>query len=315
MENKTENKPKSAPENKPENKTENKPAVKQKTINKKLVKRSFYDMGINIAAALCCGVAIYNLARANHFPVSGVSGLLLLANHLFGVKLGVFGILVNIPIILVCRRFLSKKFVYKSIATLITYSLVIDYVCPLIPLYTDEKILAAILTGTLLGFANALIYSNNTSGGGMDFISMSIKNRHPHLSIGSINFAIAFVIIGVQAAVYKDFTSVIYGILIVFISSIVTDKILASINAGKLLFIISGKNHEIAHIINDDIDRSATLITGTGTYTGHASHILMCACTDRQSYEIREKVHEIDPHAFTIIVNSREVVGKGFLKQ
>ena len=296
-----------------ENKTEK--TVKKPVLNKKLVKRSFRDMGINILSALCCGVAIYNLARANQFPISGVNGLLLLANHLFGVKLGAFGILLNIPIILICHKFLSKKFVYKSIATLITVSLVIDYVCPLIPVYTDEKMLAAILTGTLLGFGNALIYSNNTSGGGLDFISMSIRSRHPHLSIGSINFAIGFVIIGVQAAVYKDFTSVIYGILIIFISSLVTDKILASMNAGKLLFIISGKNHEIAQIINDDIDRSATLITGVGTYTGNVSHILLCACTDRQSYEIREKVHEIDPHAFTIIVNSREVVGKGFLKQ
>ena len=285
------------------------------TVNKKLVVRSIKDMGINLAAAMCSGLALYNLAKANQFPISGVSGLLLLANHLFGVKLGVLGILLNIPIILICKRFLSKKFVLKSIATLLTMSLVVDTICPLIPVYTDEKILAAILTGTLMGFSGALIYSNNTSGGGLDFISMSIRSRHPYLSIGAINFAIGVVIIGVQAAVYKDFTSIIYGILIIFISATVTDRILSSVRAGKLMFIISAKSLVIAKVINDDIDRTATLITGQGTYTGNASHILMCACTDRQMYEIREKVNEIDPGAFTIILNSKEVVGRGFLKQ
>lgn len=284
-------------------------------INKKLVIRSFRDMGINLAAGLCSGLALYNLAKANQFPISGVNGILLLANHLFGVKLGVFGILLNIPIILICKRFLSNKFVLKSVATLITMALMVDLVCPLIPVYTDEKILAAILTGTLMGFSGALIYGNNTSGGGLDFVSMSIRSRHPYLSIGMINFAIGFVIIAVQAAVYKDFTSIIYGILIIFISSTVTDRILSNMRAGKLMFIISAKSLAIAKVINDDIDRTATLITGQGTYTGNASHILMCACTDRQMYEIREKVNEIDPGAFTIILNSKEVVGRGFLKQ
>ena len=272
-------------------------------------------MGINLVAALFIGLAVKNYASANDFPMSGINGIMLLLHHFFGTPLGLGSLLLNIPIIAICWRLLSKKFVFKSIATMITIALVIDLVCPLFPTFTADKMLAVICAGTLSGIGSAMIFANNSSGGGLDFVTMSIKSRRPYFSVGSISFAVAAVIITISGICYHDFTGIIYGALLQFISAMIMDKILYRMNEGKLMLIISDQTDLIAESINMQEDRSSTLINATGSYTGKESDILLCACSNREMYEIREQINEIDDKAFTIILNSREVVGKGFLKR
>ncbi len=284
-------------------------------INKKLIIRSVKDVGINLVSALFIGLAVKNFASANDFPMSGINGIMLLLHHFFGTPIGFGTILLNIPILIICHRFLSKKFVLKSIATMITIALVIDLVCPLLPTFTADKMLAVICAGTLSGIGSAMIFANNSSGGGLDFVTMSIKSRRPYFSVGSISFAVAAVIITVSGICYHDFTGIIYGAILQFISALIMDKILYRMNEGKLMLIISDQTDLIAESINMQEDRSSTLINATGSYTGRESDILLCACSNREMYEIREQINEIDDKAFTIILNSREVVGKGFLKR
>ena len=284
-------------------------------INKKLIIRSVKDVGINLVAALFIGLAVKNFASANDFPMSGINGIMLLLHHFFGTPIGFGTILLNIPILIICHRFLSKKFVFKSIATMITIALVIDLVCPLFPTFTADKMLAVICAGTLSGIGSAMIFANNSSGGGLDFVTMSIKSRRPYFSVGSISFAVAAVIITISGICYHDFTGIIYGAILQFISAMIMDKILYRMNEGKLMLIISDQTDLIAESINMQEDRSSTLINATGSYTGKESDILLCACSNREMYEIREQINEIDDKAFTIILNSREVVGKGFLKR
>ncbi len=284
-------------------------------INKKMVIRAAKDMGINVVAAFLIGLAINNFASANNFPMSGINGIMLLLHHFFGTPLGMGAMLMNIPIIIICWRFLSRKFVLKSIATLITIALVIDNICPLIPTFTADKMLAAICAGTLDGIGAALIFANNSSGGGLDFITMSIKSRKPYFSVGTISFTVAAVIITISGICYHDFTGIIYGAILDFIASTIMDKFLYHLNEGKLMLIITEETEKVVEAINRDANRSSTLINATGTFTGRESDILMCACSNREMYEIREEINEIDDKAFTIILNSREVVGKGFLKK
>ena len=215
-------------------------------INKKLIIRSVKDVGINLVAALFIGLAVKNFASANDFPMSGINGIMLLLHHFFGTPIGFGTILLNIPILIICHRFLSKKFVLKSIATMITIALVIDLVCPLFPTFTADKMLAVICAGTLSGIGSAMIFANNSSGGGLDFVTMSIKSRRPYFSVGSISFAVAAVIITISGICYHDFTGIIYGAILQFISAMIMDKILYRMNEGKLMLIISDQTDLIA---------------------------------------------------------------------
>ena len=105
--------------------------------------------------------------------------------HLMNIPIGVSSIILNIPIALICYKALGKDFFVRSIRSIIITSLIIDTVAPLFPLFTGDKLLAAICAGVLSGIGYGLIYMRNSSTGGTDFIIMSFKKAHPHLTIGS----------------------------------------------------------------------------------------------------------------------------------
>lgn len=286
-----------------------------KMFSSEFISRSIRYIMSTIFGSFAIGIGLYNFAKVNSFPLPGINGIALLINHFFGIQIGIFSLLINIPIIIICYKFLSRKFVIKSIGTLLSTAFMVDVVCPLFPQFTHDTMLAAICTGLFLGIGNSIIFSNNTSGGGFDFVTMAIKSKKPYFSIGTLTFIISAIIITASSIAYRDITGLIYGVIIIFINATVTDQVLNKLNSGKLLLIITGKYHEIGEDICYEINRSATLITGKGIYTNNDSHVILCACSDRQMYEIKKIVAKYDKKAFTIVLNSKEVVGKGFIKQ
>ena len=90
------------------------------------------------------------------------------------------------------------------------------------------------------------------------------------------------------------------------------DIIFEGVNFTKLLFIISNKYNEIALAIGNEVQRGTTGLYGKGMYTCNDKLILMCAATRNDVMKIKEITHDIDPDAFIIIANSREVFGEGF---
>ncbi|WP_276798518.1 YitT family protein, partial [Fusobacterium gonidiaformans] len=121
---------------------------------------------------------------------------------------------------------LGKDFFIRSIRTIIITSLIMDFVAPLFPVYEGDMMLAAICTGVLSGLGYALIFMRGSSTGGSDFIMLSIKELHPHLSLGNISFAMeAVVILAGTILVSKNIDGLIYGMLISFILSVMVDKV------------------------------------------------------------------------------------------
>ena len=92
----------------------------------------------------------------------------------------------------------------------------------------------------------------------------------------------------------------------------VIDILFEGIYFTKLLFIISDKNEEISKFIENEVKRGVTGIYGKGMYTNKEKLILMCAIGRNNLAEIKTKIKQIDPKAFLIITNSREVLGVGF---
>ena len=72
---------------------------------------------------------------------------------------------------------------------------------------------------------------------------------------------------------------------------------------------------EVAEQIDEYTGRGSTILEGVGSYSGEKKDVVMCACNNKQMYTIKKMVHTIDPKAFTIIVESNEVVGEGFKEE
>ena len=276
------------------------------------IKKIAYDCMIDIAGGLLIGIGIYNFAANAEFPLAGISGIALIFYHLFDLPIGWVTMLLNIPIALLCFKTLGKKFFFRSVQSVIITSFVIDYVVTLLPVYSGDRMLAAICTGIFSGLGYALIFMNNSSTGGMDFITVAIKVKNPHISLGKIVFISDVIIVGIGGFIFKNVDGTIYGMVITYLLTVVIDKIMYGIDAGKMTFIVTDKGQEVAHEIDRYSGRGSTILHGRGSYSGIDKEVVMCACNNKQMYTIRKLVKEIDPNAFTVIMESNEVVGEGF---
>ncbi len=275
-------------------------------------KRLSYDILIDILGGILIGTGIYNFAANAEFLLAGVSGVALILYRLFGLPIGFATILLNLPIAVVCYKTLGKGFFIRSFRSIIVTSVITDYVVPLFPVYSGEHMLAAICTGIISGLGYALIFMNGSSTGGIDFVSMAIRIKKPHISLGKIVFALDCAIVLLGGMIFRDIDAIIYGMIICFLLTKVIDKVMYGIDAGKMALIVTEKGQEVAVEINKYISRGATLLTGKGSYTGMKKEVVMCACNNKQMYTIRKMVKEVDPKAFTVIMESHEVVGQGF---
>ena len=279
------------------------------------VKKVGYDIFVDILGGILAGVGIYSFAASAGFPLAGISGIALIFYRLFGVPIGLGTILLNIPIVLFSYKVLGRRFLLRSLQSIVISSLILDYVVPLFPVYDGNRMLAAVCTGVFSGLGYAVIFMNHSSTGGMDFVSVAIRKKHSYLSLGRIVFVLDVLVVLLGGLVFKDVDATIYGLIITYLLSAVIDKMMYGIDAGKMTLIVTDKGRDVAACIDQYAGRGSTIWKGSGAYSGQEKDVVMCACNNKQMYEIRKKVKEIDGKAFTIIMESNEVVGEGFKKE
>ena len=248
------------------------------------------DTAVELLGSALTGIAVYNFAVPAGFPMTGFSGLALIAFRLWKLPIGWTTIVLNIPVAILCYKLLGRGFFFRSVRCMILSSLFVDYVAPLLPLYQGGRLLAAICTGVLGGIGYAMIYLRNSSTGGSDFIVMAVKAVRPHVQLGRIIFATDAAIILLGGIIFRDFDGVIYGLIIDYIYAIVTDKIMYGMNAGKLALVVTDHGKATADKIDELVGRGAhhngDRFRGYEEH-GHQSHLL-----EQLRHGHRRRVHQ-----------------------
>lgn len=271
------------------------------------------DILLEAAGGMLAAVGIVNFASPAGFPMVGVSGIALIFHRLLGTPIGTVSLLLNLPIAAVCFRILGRRFLLRSLRTMLLTTFLMDAAAPLLPLYQGDKILAALCAGVLTGLGYALIYARGSSTGGADFIVLSFKKKNPHISLGKITFFNDLLVVTAGAFLTSgEIDGLICGILVSFLLSAVVDKVLYGINAGKLGLIITDRPRAVAEKIDALIGRGCTFLKASGSYSGREKPVVLCACNNKQMFLIREAIKEMEPSAFVIILESNEVLGEGF---
>lgn len=270
------------------------------------------DILVDIVGNLLIAIGVYNFAANSGFPVAGISGIAMIFYHLFGLPIGTMTIILNIPIVIMCYKLLGKGFLLRSIKTMIIAWPLMDYVAPMLPVYSGDRMLSAICVGVFSGLGYAMIYMRNTSTGGADFIIMSVRALRPHLSIGKITFITDVIIVGLGGFLFGDVDSIIYGLILTYILSVVVDKVMYGIDAGKMTLVVTDHGHEVAKRIDELTQRGSTFLRGVGSYSGEEKLVVMCACSNKEMHMVQKAVKEVDEEAFLITMESNEVRGEGF---
>ena len=281
-------------------------------MEKNKVKEFAIDILVDIVGNFLIAIGVYNFAANSGFPVAGISGIAMIFYHLFGLPIGTMTIILNIPIVIMCYKLLGRGFLLRSLKTMIIAWPLMDYVAPMLPVYSGDRMLSAICVGVFSGLGYAMIYMRNTSTGGADFIIMSVRALRPHLSIGKITFLTDVIIVGLGGLLFGDVDSIIYGLILTYILSVVVDKVMYGIDAGKMTLVVTDHGHEVAKRIDELTQRGSTFLRGVGSYSGEEKLVVMCACSNKEMHMVQKAVKEVDENAFLITMESNEVRGEGF---
>lgn len=274
-----------------------------------------WDLLCDVAGAILYALGIYTFAKTGDFAPGGLSGLALIINYLWGVPIGIMTLILNVPFVILSYRIIGKTFLVKTARSMIICTIFLDVVFPNFPVYTGMPFMAALFSGLCIGAGLALFYMRGSSSGGTDFLIMTVKALRPHVSIGTVTILIDFVVIMLGWPVFGSVDSVLYGMVAVFATSVVVDKIMNGIGAGTLAVIITTKGQEVADGIARVTARGSTAIQARGTYTGEGKEVLLCACSRAQGYVVRKAVHQSDPGAFVMMTETSEVYGEGFIEK
>lgn len=256
--------------------------------------------------------AIYNFAVQAAFPMTGFSGIAIILYKLAGIPIGLSTIILNIPVAILCYKLLGKKFFVSSLRCMIISSIFIDYIAPLFPVYEGSRLLAALCTGVIGGIGYAMIYMQNSSTGGSDFIIMAVKAVKPYLSLGKIAFLSDVGIILVGGILFRDMDGIIYGMIVNYLFAVVVDKMMYGINAGKMALIVTDHGKKICEVIDDCTKRGSTILQAQGGYRGDKKQVVMCACNNKEMYLVQRAIKDAAPESFLIVLESNEVHGEGF---
>lgn len=264
------------------------------------------------SSIMAIGVSLFLLP--NQLSSGGIAGIATITYYLLKIPMGTMILIINIPLFLFSFFKIGKSFFIKSLIGTISLSYFIDLFDQFEQL-TQDRLLACIYGGILMGLGTAVLLKANSSTGGSDLISFIIKEYKPSIRPSNVITLIDIGIIALNVIFFREIEIGLYSAIAIYLMGKMIDILFEGIDFTKLLLIISNHTEEIAKEIGEKVQRGATGIYGKGMYTNEDKLILMCAASRGDVNRIKLITKKIDPRAFIIITNSREVVGLGFKKE
>ena len=247
----------------------------------------------------------------------GLTGLAMLIQRITayripgGIPLWLGNIILNVPLILFSIRIRGWHFVKRTFLAAVLFSVWL-FLIPERKLFEADPFLTAVIGGCLLGAGLGLVFFGKATTGGTDTLAALIQHALPHLSAARILPVLDGLIILLSVWIY-GFRISLYAVIAVVLTGRVADSLIGSFRNAYLSYIISERHQEIYTLIRQNLDRGATLLTGTGMFTGSDRPVLFCAVSRKQAVTLKELVYETDPQAFVILTDASEIRGEGFL--
>ena len=277
------------------------------------VKQTIIDYIVIAIGAVIFSFGIVMFSAPNNIAPGGVSGIGTMLNYLFNIPIGSVIIAVNIPLFIFSFKKFGEKFFYKSLfATFLTSTLIDVLPFVLEKHYVYSPLLASIFGGVSIGVGVGIIFLRGGTTGGADILAKLIKQKYPHLSLGTLVFIIDAVIVISTLLVYKSVEALLYSTILFFVTSRAVDAIIFGAARSKMLLIITSSPKDISKRIMEEIGHGVTLIPASGGYTDNKKTIILSVVRPNEVAEINKIVKEIDRGAFTVITESNEVLGYGF---
>ena len=278
------------------------------------------DVIIFLCGAITFSIAIVMFTAPNNLAPGGVTGVATMLNYLsiqwklpFELPIGLTSTLINIPLLILAWIGLGRRMAIRTVVATLLTNTFIDVLEPIIPDFTDNVMLASLFGGVLMGIGVGLFLNRGGSTGGTEIIARLLEKKHPHIPIGKLMLLVDGIIIALSAVVYGQLESPMFAVVLVFVTSQITDWLVYGGRRGKMAMILSKKQPELTEAITGRLDQGATLLRANGAFSGQDQQMILCAVRRDEVYRLKRLVFEVDPDAFFMLLSTDEVLGQGWL--
>ncbi len=270
------------------------------------------NLGLILLGNTIYALAVTMFILPTGLITGGITGLSLVFYHQLGLPVSILVAGFNLLLFILGAAVLGRTFALSTVVSSFYYPLILGYFAtlPILRDMTSDHLLAAIYAGIMIGLSIGMVIKAGASTGGLD-IPPLILNKKYGISISASLYAFDFVILLAQM-LFASKEQVLYGILMVFIYTVVLDKVLLLGQSRTQVQIISEKYEQINQAISAQLDRGSTLLQAETGYLHYPSQVVLTIVSHRELPRLNELVLSIDPKAFMIVNRVNQVRGRGF---
>lgn len=260
----------------------------------------------------------------NKIASGGITGVATVVFHLSGgyIPVGIVIIVLNIPLFIAGLKVLGRMFMLKSGISIFLLAIFVDVLEPYTTKFTQsylfnmsnpgkntDLLLFCIFGGVLLGVGTGLVFRAGGTTGGSDIGASLLHIAIPNATIGQLLLALDGLVVLSAAIAFKSLLLGLYAIVSIYVSAKIIDTILEGVDFAKSVYIISDYPEDLADIILKDLGRGVTALEGMGMYTHTSKKVLFCVLERTQIPRLKMLVKQMDPKAFIVMTDIREVLG------
>ena len=276
-------------------------------ISLNLVREIFRNTVLLIIGSVICAVGVNGILIPREFVSGGVTGLALVIYYLTPlIPVSALYFILNVPLFILGWKYVGRRFLAYSFIGMIVYSAAIEWVHISMPV--QDKLLAALLAGILIGFGSGIILRSAGSAGGTDILSVILIKKYS-IRLGSTILAFNGAILLLTAALFS-LENALYTLMYLYVSSHIVNVVVTGLSQRKAVMIISQSWRDISKAIMEDMNRGVTVIPARGGYTGTPGDVLYTVITFRELAVLKKIISRIDPTAFVVVTETLEVMGR-----
>ena len=267
------------------------------------------DIVLITAGAFIYAFGVNYFFVANKLADGGLAGISVILHYLFNFNISTTYLVLNVPLVIMGYKLIGGKFIIKTFygtaMTSLAFRVFQNYLGPM-----DDKLIASIFGGLIIGIGLGTIFVGGGSSGGADIL-VKILNKYFDIPVGKAFLALdSFVLSALGILFGRDIF--MYTLVGLFISTKAIDFIQDGVDKAKALMIISEKSEEIKNEIMKQTGRGVTIINARGGYTNDSKEVLYCILGRYEVTTVKRIVKNIDRKAFMSVSEVSEVLGEGF---
>jgi uncharacterized membrane-anchored protein YitT (DUF2179 family) len=281
------------------------------------------DYALIIIAALIQAVSLRLFFVPADLASGGVSGIAQLINHFTGWPIGLMILLGNVPLFALGWRFLGGvRFALRTATAIFMYSAFTDLLVQT-PLFAPggagmrliddlqgDIFLSALYGAVVSGVGYGLVYRARGTSGGSDVLARILNHYRGVPMTQSYLMVDTVVILG--AGFVFGWKAALYAMIALYVSGLVAESTLEGGGTVRTAIIVTSEADAVSARIVEELERGATILEGTGAYTGAGRPVLYCVITRAEVATLKAIVQEVDPGAFMVIGVAHEALGEGF---